>query len=1113
MYFLNKGISTLLIVFISCFFLFQSCNNHSDSNPSGGMFEYLPSEKTGVSFENRLEEGPNTNVLVYEYFYNGGGVAVADFNSDGFMDLYFTSNMGENKLYVNESNDGFTFKDMTLTSGAGGRPGPWKTGVSIVDINADGKPDIYLCYSGAMPADKRRNQLFINTTPVGSFEVTFEEKSAEYGLDSPAYSTMAYFLDYDRDGDLDMFLLNHNPENLPNLNEAQTLALNKIQNQEKGSRLFRNDGGRFSDITESAGINGSELSYGLGAGISDVNDDGWPDIYVSNDYNVPDYLYINNKNGTYSNQIQAAMTHTSHFSMGNDVADVNNDGTPDILTLDMLPQDSKRQKLLMAPDNWSKFELNVRSGFHHQFMRNMLQLNNADGTFSEAGQLAGISNTDWSWSALLADYDNDGMKDVYITNGYLRDFTNLDFINFMDQKIKEKGRFSRSDVLELIEKMPASDVVNYMFRSKGELQFENVTQAWGFSQPANSNGAAYADFDNDGDLDLVVNNINKPASIIKNNHIKDVNNHYLMLELKGEQKNTMGIGAKVRIFVDGKVILTEQNPARGFQSCVSPVLHVGLGPYPKSDTLEIIWASGKKQVLKDVKSNQRLYLNESEANSDEFKPANASTFFSPENENIFATGKTNFLSQDFDRQGLIMQDYSKKGADIIAEDVDGDGNKDLVKGGVKGEPAKVYLWKNGRYLQQENADFMEDKDCHDACIELTDVNNDGKPDIIIGSGGYHDYSEEDERLIPRLYMNQSNGKFKKVDFGWQKPISAGKILSFDINGDGFTDLFIGGRLIPGRWPETPASYLLINDGKGKFVDKTKEICPELAKSGMITDAVYLDINNDKKSELIIAGEGMPIRIYTLQNSKLINTKSQFLETEMAGFWNCIKAEDLTGDGVIDLIFGNIGLNHQLKVKEKYPVEIVYSDFDDNGSIDPILCTYILNDVYPLVTRDELFKQLPYLKKKFTNYEDFSNAQLKDIFSDKELKNSNKLIVNQLETVFLKGNNNAKFQMLTLPIQMQSAPVNRIETGDVNGDGFKDLMVFGNNSNFQLKLGMITANKGQCYIGDGKGNFSYVPQNKSGLKVKGDVYKTWWMNEKLYVAASGQAIQPYKTNKR
>ncbi|MEZ4850287.1 MAG: CRTAC1 family protein [Bacteroidia bacterium] len=603
-----KQKTTFLLIFLTL--VMFACENettqesHNSPPATPPLFTLLSSGETGVDFQNTLTEGLNTNILMYEYFYNGGGVATGDLNGDGLIDIYFSANMSDNKLYLNQGN--MKFVDATEASKAGGNPGPWKTGVTMADVNGDGKLDIYLSYSGTMPEPKRANQLFINQGNDENNIPIFEEQAAQWKINSPAFSNQAYFFDFDRDGDLDMLLLNHNPKSLPVLNEVNTKEFLSQDDPFRGVRLFEQKNQAFEDITQKAGIVGSGLSYGLGIGITDINRDGWADFYISNDYTVPDYLYVNNQNGTFTNQLNQSVGHNSHFSMGNDIADFNNDGWQDIITLDMLPEDNHRQKILLSPDNYAKFNLNIRSGFHYQYMRNMLQMNNGDGTFSEVGQLMGISNTDWSWAALLADYNNDGWKDLFVTNGYYRDYTNLDFIKYMNDFTKAKGRLQREDVLEIISHMPASDVKNYIFANENGNGFTNQTLNWGFNQPANSNGAAYADLDNDGDLDLVINNINQPAFVYRNDADQRNENHYLKVALKGDKLNTYGIGAKITLIHQGEKQTLEQYPSRGYLSSVSPVLHFGLGNKTKIDSLEVVWASGKTQILTNIETDQEL---------------------------------------------------------------------------------------------------------------------------------------------------------------------------------------------------------------------------------------------------------------------------------------------------------------------------------------------------------------------------------------------------------------------------------------------------------------------------------------------------------------------------
>ncbi|MDT7829135.1 VCBS repeat-containing protein [Pricia sp. S334] len=1071
-------------------------------------FTQLPPDETRITFENTLAENLNANVLMYEYLYNGGGVATGDFNGDGLIDIYFSSNMGENKFYLNLGE--MKFEEVTQISKVAGRPGPWKTGTSATDVNGDGKLDLYLCYSGMLPPEKRKNQLFINMGNDADNVPIFEERASQFGLDSPAFSNQGYFFDYDRDGDLDMLLLNHNPKSLPVLNEVSTQKLLKVDDPLRGIRLFRQEDGKFVDVTTETGINGSELTYGLGIGISDINNDGWMDFYVSNDYTVPDYLYFNNKDGTFTDKLQDQMGHTSHFSMGNDIADINNDGWQDIYTLDMLPEDNRRQKLLLAPDNYEKFDLNLRSGFHFQYMRNMLQLNNGNGTFSEIGQLAGISNTDWSWAPLFADYNNDGLKDLFVTNGYFRDYTNLDFINYMDNYVKSKGRLKREDVLEIIKHMPSSNLANYFYINQGGLTFSDETKSSGLNHPANSNGAAYADLDNDGDLDLIVNNINSPAFIYRNDTDQD-NTNYLQLKLKGADKNSQGIGSRISVYTQGKQQHSEQIPTRGYLSTVSPVLHFGLGNANAVDSLTIRWNTGKQETLTHVAVDQRIILEEKNANRTRPTAQHSTEPLLKGIRSPIAYQSVSSPINDFKRQSLLTSQLSHTGPCMVKGDINNDGIEDVFVGGSKGQSAALFIGQqNGRFSERSLDVFEADKNHHDADAVIFDANQDAIPDIYVASGGYHNLSEQDPLLQDRLYLGDGKGNFRKNNQALpQMRVSKGCVTVGDVNGDGAMDVFVGGRVVPGRYPEIPKSYLLINDGHGDFSDQTENIAPELRRPGMVTDALWYDLNGDNQQELILVGEWMPISAFSNTKGKLLNTTETFFDKAYRGWWNTLTIDDLNGDGRPDIIAGNMGTNTQFTVSENTPAELYYKDFDQNGSIDPLLTYYIDGVSYPYLTRDELLGQLSGLRSRFNSYESYADATIVDIFPEEALKDVKKLQANHMETSLFLSTANHTYKTAPLPLQAQFAPVHAISISDLDGDGKNDILLFGNNDHFKLRLGKFDANYGMLLSGDGKGRFEYVNQLESGLNVRGSVQSAVLLKERLLLGIYGKPIKAYQ----
>ena len=1040
------------------------------------LFKLLSPKETNVYFSNDINETENLNVLAYEYFYNGGGVAVGDINGDGLPDIFFTGNMKPNKLYLNLGN--MKFKDITseACSEMEGRKGGWKTGVTMADVNGDGLLDIYVCYSGKVNDDMRRNQLFINQG-----NLKFKEEAKEYGLDDKSYSTQAVFFDYDNDGDLDMFLLNHSTKKIDNMefaryrNDVDSLA---------GDKLFENKNNHFTDVTAKAGLHQNPMTFGLGVAIADVNKDGWQDIYVTNDYNEPDYLYINNGDGTFSEKSQQSLRHLSQFSMGVDIADFNNDGLPDIMTLDMLPEDNHRQKSLQLQENYESFELMQSQNLYKQYMRNMLHLNNGDGTFSEIARLSGVSNTDWSWCPLFADFDNDGYKDLFITNGYLRDYTNKDFLRYWgDYKIKKAMDREPALLMDLVTAMPTTKFRNYIFRNNHDLTFTNKQTEWGFTKPVVSNGAVYADLDNDGDLDIIINNINEPASIYKNQSRETTAAAYLAIKLSGKGANTNAIGAKVYLYTGGTLQYQEVNPNRGYLSCVSTVLNFGLGTLKKVDSIKIIWPDNSSQLLTDVQCNQKLLINQKDA-------AGSILPIAPESKPLFVRAnnildyKNESLSQnDFKRQLLMLFMYSKTGPVIAKADVNKDGLEDLFISGDINSPGKIYLQKvGGKYEVRDSAIGNENTSTISAAA-FFDANGDGFPDLYIAKGGYAYWEPNTTALQDELYLNDGKGNFS-LSTGLLPDVSASSkscVRPCDFDGDGDIDLFVGGRIVPGKYPVAPQSYLLINNGKGKFTVANTPF----ANTGMVTDAQWIDVNNDGRKDLVVCGEMMPIKIFINTIKGFVDSTSAYFNEPVNGFWNTLAIADINGDGKEDIIAGNLGLNSPIHVSDTSRADMFYADFDGNGSIDPFFNFYVQGKSYPFVSRDELNEQIYAMRKKFSSYKSYADATIKDILSEEELKNASHLFVNETRTVcFL--NKGKKFEKYLLPPEAQFSVVTKIVTGDFDHDGKTDLLLFGNRTDNRLKIGSIDANYGCLLSGDGKGSFKYIGQPASGLSLKGDV---------------------------
>ncbi|WP_338875655.1 VCBS repeat-containing protein [Spirosoma sp. SC4-14] len=1094
-----------------CLFLIVLCFFSPTLYAQTPLFKLLDSKQTHVEFRNEIDENESLNVLAYEYFYNGGGVAVGDLNNDGLQDIFLTANLKANKLYLNLG--ALTFKDITkeAASELAGRSGGWKTGVCMADVNGDGWLDIYVCYSGKVDTDKRRNQLFINQGVKDGGTVRFVEKANEYGLDDPGYSTQAVFVDYDRDGDLDMVLLNHNVRKFDNMELAR---LHNETDEFAGNKLFENQNGHFTDVAKKAGIYQFPLTFGLGVAVADVNLDGWPDLYVTNDYNEPDYLYINQKNGTFRDETQQYFRHLAHFSMGVDIADYNNDGKPDVMSLDMLPEDNRRQKLLQLQENYESFELMQQQGLYRQYMRNMLQINNGNGTFSEIAQAAGVSNTDWSWAPLLADFDNDGYKDLFVTNGYLRDYTNKDFLKYWgDYKVKKAVNREPVQLMDLVRAMPSTKLPNYIFRNNHDLTFTNTQRLWGIETPSISNGAAYADLDNDGDLELIVNNINDPAFIYQNMSREQSGNAYIQVKLQPAQINQSVIGTKVTVYAQGNRQYQELAPVRGYLSSQPYVLHFGLGNATVIDSIAIVWPDQSRQLLTGTAVNQQLLIQQS-ASTNSSVVASAH----PQRKPFFAKAETTFTythegytENDFKRQPLMLWMYSHTGPVIAKGDINKDGLDDIfVSGDQKKTGTILRQQKNGSFKPIDGLVIGDEATSAVSAAVFFDANGDGFDDLYVAKGGYSLFEPNTESLQDELYLNNGRGSLalQKGALPDMKASSKACVRPFDYDGDGDLDLFVGGRVIPGRYPQAPRSYLLENTGKGQF----RSVDVPFSSVGMVTDAQWADLDADGHTELIVCGEFMPIKVYRYTATGFVDQTAHYFPNSENGFWFSLAIADLNGDGHKDIVAGNLGNNSQIRVSKQEPAELIYADVDNNGSIDPFFCFHIQGVAYPFVSRDELNDQIYAMRKKFAYYKDYANAKISDILSPDELARTQKLTVTEQQSVCFLSNN-GKFEKHILPLQAQFAPVTTILTDDVDHNGTTDLLLLGNKSDNRLKLGSMDANYGCLLLGDGKGNFLYVNQTDSGLSIVGDSKSVLWVNTPqqplLLIGTLNQPIQVYK----
>ncbi|WP_411029827.1 VCBS repeat-containing protein [Spongiimicrobium sp. 3-5] len=1050
-----------------------SCQRINDDK----LFSVMPASKTSIKFKNLLRETEEFNVLEYGYLYNGGGVAIGDINNDGWSDIYFTGNMVGSHLYLNKGN--WEFEEIAKSAGVFAE-GLWNTGTTMADVNGDGFLDIYICRSAAKNPAKRKNLLFINNG-----DLTFTEKGAEYGVDDSGYSTQGAFFDYDKDGDLDLYVLNHSTQEYAGFGQI-TASLKNRKNPSYSDKLYRNDNGKFTNVSDASGLISNVLGFGLGIAISDLNNDNWPDLYISNDYNEQDYLYINNQDGTFTESLEKYIGHTSLFSMGSDIADINNDGFTDIFTLDMLPEGNYRQKMVSGPDNYDKYQLLVNSGFYNQTMRNMLQLNNNGQSFSEIGQLSGISNTDWSWASLFADLDNDGHKDLFITNGYKKDYTNMDFMNYaVQEKMKEDQTGQQTAIMELLKEVPSTVEENYVYHNKGDLTFNKANQAWGLNQKSLSNGAAYGDLDNDGDIDLVVNNIEAEAFVYRNNSEKHNANNYLKVSLKGSGKNTFGIGAKVQITVNDQIITQEHVPTRGYQSSVDQNLVFGLGESTQIESLKVTWPNNKVQVLQNVAVNQTLVLKQAEAKfkEQETQLTGQTYFIDATQDSLINYKHTENQFVDFKKQQLLPHKLSTQGPRIAKGDINGDGLEDVFIGGAKGSIGSLYQQNTADFLHRPQQAFKDDLESEDVDAVFFDADNDGDQDLYIASGGY-EYSVDSPELQDRLYLNSGNGNFRKTTKALPKMLTSSScVKASDFDSDGDLDLFVGGRSVPGEYPTATRSYILSNDGNGNFSDVTESVGPALKNPGMVTDAIWTDFNNDGLDDLIVIGEFMGIRAFENKAGKLSYVD---VLTDSQGWWNAIEEGDFDADGDMDYILGNFGSNSQIKASVEEPVQLFVSDFDNNGSIDPILCSYIMGESYPVFSKDDLLGQLNGLKSRYINYADYADQKITDIFNAEELANATVLEAKTFSTSYLENLGNNQFKLSALPLLSQFSPVFGILVQDFNQDGHLDVLLGGNFFGTRVKYGRYDANMGLLLLGDGHGNFDPSSNLESGLNINGEV---------------------------
>lgn len=1056
----------LLIVTLSC-----------SSNKENTLFELLPNSKTNINFINNLNYTEELNPYTYRNFYNGGGVGVGDFNNDSLQDIFFTGNLVSNKLYVNKGN--FNFEDITDISGLNS-DGIWSTGVSIVDINHDGFLDIYICKSGPPGGERRNNELFINNG-----DLTFTESSEKYGLDNEGLSTHAAFFDFDNDGDLDCYLLNNTIKSI-GIGLDMVRDLRNIDS-DQGNKLLRNDNGFFVDISKEAGIYTSDIGFGLGVTVGDINLDGWSDMFISNDFFEKDYLYINNKDGSFSESLEEYLNEISMGSMGADMADLNNDGYPEIFVTEMLPDRHDRRVSKAVFDSWDKYQFSLNQGYFHQFNRNALQLNNQNNSFSEISRITGLDATDWSWGALIFDMDNDGNKDVFVANGIYKDLLDQDYVNFLANPsiISNMIKSEEEPVKKLIDMIPSEPLSNFAFKNFGSLKFDDVSKEFGLDNKTFSNGSAYGDFDNDGDLDLVINNINMLSNIYENKS----SNNWISFSFNSDSKNKFGIGNKVFIYTDNGIQFQELSPMRGFQSSVDYRLYFGLENISRLDSVKIIWNNNEETILKDLEINFHHTINESNTlkYQTNFSKKEKKSILKPSDKSINYTHIENTFV-DFDRERLLFKMNSSEGPCLCKADFNQDGLEDLFIGSPKNQVSKIFFQSvDGDFIEYSKA-FQIDLLSEDVNCLVNDFNGDGRVDLIVASGG-SEYSNFSPELRDRLYLNTGKMSFKKLDNSFSSITtfeSTSTISADDIDNDGDLDLFVGTRLNPGSYGTKTKNFILLNDGKGIFSDVTNDYLSSNNFLEMVTDSEFVDIDNDGVNELVVVGEWMPITVFKILKNKLINVSDSFGLSKTNGLYNEIISVDINNDGFKELIVGNYGLNSMFRASIKKPLTLYVNDFDRNGRTEQILGMYYGDILYPIVQLKDLWMQLPYLKKEYLKFESYKNKKMIDLLDKSAMKGTKTLEVYNLASLVLKNESGIKFKVDTLPFMAQISPIYSILSDDVNNDGYNDLILGGNLSEIKPEFGPSKSSYSSLFIGKKDIKFEYINSNKSGIFIDGDL---------------------------